>query len=380
MIEFLQSDNFVVIFLQKRFPMKNNSIFLRFIKEKSKVIVAWVVVFLFFFLSFWAGWLVSFSHALLLTVCLMFASDVESKYIVKFLQKGNIFLFYIINVFFVILMSAITTYLEGIMFNIMSKYLSISISLLDGAKELIFPFLIRMVLFTAASAISVITVLQRAERENQRIKNEIKSERLDMELRFLKSQITPHFLFNALNNIYSLVYTKDENAPQSVLKLSDMLRYVIVDCQVDLISLDKEIKYIDAYLDLQQMIMENKSNVIFEKNIKNNNFMIPPMILQPLVENSFKHSRIVNDPNGFVHFHIIQEDNDLVFIARNSIKSTSVSIVDGSKKEKAGIGLKNVKKRLELYYEDRFSFDTKHEDNCYTATIKIGDSLNEKKV
>lgn len=277
-------------------------------------------------------------------------------------------------------MSGITTYLEGIMFNIMSKYLSISISQLDGAKELIFPFLIRMVLFTAASAISVITVLQRAERENQRIKNEIKSERLDMELRFLKSQITPHFLFNALNNIYSLVYTKDENAPQSVLKLSDMLRYVMVDCQVDLISLDKEIKYIDAYLDLQQMSMENKSNVIFEKNIKNNNFMIPPMILQPLVENSFKHSRIVTDPNGFVHFYIIQENNDLVFIARNSIKSTSVSIVDGSKKEKAGIGLKNVKKRLELYYGDKFSFDTKQEDNCYTATIKIGDSLNEKKV
>ena len=353
---------------------------LKFIKENNKVIIAWIVVFLFFFLSFWAGWLVSLSHAFLLTVCLLFASNVESRYFVKLLQKGNLFLFYTINIFFVILMSAVTTYLESFMFIIMSKYLSISIAQLDGAKELIFPFLIRLVLFTAAMSISVISVLQRTERENQRMKNEIKSEKLDMELRFLKSQITPHFLFNALNNIYSLVYIKDEKAPQSVLKLSDMLRYVMVDCQVDLISLEKEIKYIDAYIDFQQMSMENNSNVIFEKNITNKNFMIPPMILQPLVENSFKHSRLVNDPNGFVHFYIVQESNDLIFIARNSIKPTSISIVDNNKKEKAGIGLTNVEKRLELYYGNKYSFETKLEDNSYVATIKIGELLNEKKI
>ena len=360
--------------------MMKDSKFLNFFKEKSKVIVAWVVVFLFFFLSFWAGWLVSFSHALLLTVCLLFASDIESRYVVKFLQKGNHFLFYTINFFFVIFMAFITTYLESVMFIIMSKYLSISIPRLDGAKEFIFPFLIILVLFTAATAISVITILQRTERENQRIKNEIKSERLDMELRFLKSQITPHFLFNALNNIYSLVYIKDENAPQSVLKLSDMLRYVMVDCQVDLISLDKEIKYIDAYIDFQQMSMENKSNVIFEKNVKNHNFMIPPMILQPLVENSFKHSRLENDPNGYVHFYIIQENDNLIFIARNSVRTTSLAVVDTSKKEKERIGLKNVKKRLELYYGDNYSFEVNNEDNNYTVTIKIGDLLDEKKV
>ena len=119
---------------------------------------------------------------------------------------------------------------------IMSKHFSISTPQLDGAKFFIFPLLIRMVLFTATVAISVISAMQRTERENQRVTNELKSEKLDMELRLLKSQMTPHFLFNALNNIYSLVYTKDENAPQSVLKLSDMMRYVMVDCQGDEIS------------------------------------------------------------------------------------------------------------------------------------------------
>ena len=177
-----------------------------------------------------------------------------------------------------------------------------------------------------------------------------------------------------------MVYTKDDNAPQSVLKLSDMLRYVMVDCQVDMISLEKEIKYIDAFIDFQKMSMENKSNVIFEKNIDNKDFKIPPMILQPLVENSFKHSRLVSDPNGFVHFYLIQENNDLIFIARNSIKGMTLSVADPNKKTQQGIGLENVKKRLGLYYGDNYSFEAQQEDNKYVVTIKIGDKYNEKNV
>lgn len=350
------------------------------LKKNTRPIIVWITVFLFFFLSFWANWMLSFAHALLVTICLIFTSNVESRYVVKFLQKGNAFLFYLISISLVIMMSMLTTYMESFMLTIMSKHISLAeIPQLDGLKAFFIPTLIRIVIFTATVAITVISVLQSAEKESQRIKNELKSEKLDMELRFLKSQMTPHFLFNALNNIYSLVYIKDEMAPQSVLKLSDMLRYVMVDCQVDLISLEKEIKYIDAYIDFHQMSMENKSNVIFDKTIDNKDFKIPPMILQPLVENSFKHSRLVNDPNGYVHFYIIQENNNLIFIARNSINRLP-SLVDSSKKQQAGIGLTNVKKRLELYYGNNYSFETKQEDNSYVVTIKIGDKLNEKKV
>lgn len=360
--------------------MKGNSKFIGLIRSKSRVIIAWFAVFLFFFLSFWSSWKVSFLHSLLLTTCLVFASDIESKYIVRLIQKGYYFHFYIINFLFIMALASLTTYLESFMLIIMSKHLSIAIPQLDGFKMFFIPFLIRIVLFTAAIGISAITVLQRAEKDSQKIKDDLRNDKLDMELRFLKSQITPHFLFNALNNIYSLVYTKDENAPQSLLKLSDMLRYVMVDCQVDLISLDKEIKYIDAFIDFQQMSMENKSNVIFEKNISNHDFRIPPMILQPLVENSFKHSRLVNDPEGFVHFYLIQENNDLIFIARNSVKGMSVTVTDHNKKTQPGIGLDNVKKRLDLYYGNNYSFDVKQENNSYVATIKIGDRYNEKKV
>ena len=351
------------------------------IKENKRSIIAWGTVFLFFFLSFWANWFISLAHALLVVICLLFTSYIEKKYVVKYLQKGSIFLFYLINILFVIFMSGLTTYLESFMLTIMSKHISLAeIPQLDGAKAFIIPLLIRIVIYIITIAISVISVMQHAEEENQRIKNEIKSEKLDMELRFLKSQMTPHFLFNALNNIYSLVYIKDEKAPQSVLKLSDMLRYVMVDCQVDLISIEKEVKYIDAYIDFHRMSMENKSNLIFDKKIQNPNFKIPPMILQPLVENSFKHSRLDNDPNGYVHFYIIQENNDLIFIARNSINALSFSLVDPNKKQQAGIGLTNVKKRLELYYGKNYSFDVKHVDNSYVVTIKIGDKYNEKEI
>lgn len=351
------------------------------IKENKRSIIAWGTVFLFFFLSFWANWTISLAHAFLLVVCLLFTTYIEKRYVIKLLQKRNAFLFYLINILLVIIMSLLTTNMESYMLTIMSKYISLAeIHQLDGAKTFFIPLLIRIVIYTTTIAISVISEMQRAEEESRRIKNELKSEKLDMELRFLKSQMTPHFLFNALNNIYSLVYIKDEKAPQSVLKLSDMLRYVMVECQVDLISLEKEVKYIDAYIDFHQMSMENKSNLIFDKKIKNPDFKIPPMILQPLVENSFKHSRLVNDPNGYVHFYIIQENNDLIFIARNSINGMSSSLVDQNKKQQAGIGLTNVKKRLELYYGKNYSFDVKQEDNSYVVTIKIGEKYNETKV
>lgn len=351
------------------------------LKSNFKVITAWIAVFLFFFLSFWSNnWIISFLHALLLTSCLLFANDIEKKYVIRLLQKGNHVLFYFFNFLLIITMSILTTYIESFMLIVMSKHFTISMPALDGMKVFFIPTLIRVVLYTAVVAIAVISVLQRTEEDNQKIKNELKSEKLDMELRFLKSQITPHFLFNALNNIYSLVYTKDENAPQSVLKLSDMLRYVMVDCQVDHISLDKEVKYIDAFIDFQQMSMEKSSNVIFEKHIKNHSFKIPPMILQPLVENSFKHSRLVSDPNGYVHFYLIQENNDLIFIARNSIKAMSLSISDQNKKLQSGIGLDNVRKRLDLYYGNNYSFDVKQENNSYIAKITIGGKHNEEKV
>ncbi len=193
------------------------------------------------------------------------------------------------------------------------------------------------------------------------------NEKLDMELRYLKAQINPHFLFNALNNIYALVYTEDKNAPESILKLSEMLRYVTDDCQAEYISLQKEINYIDNYIDLQLMRLENMPNVTFDKQIENIGTLFPPMIFQPIVENSFKYARLESDPKGFIRISIEQTANSLIFTTENTIarKSNNNAII------RDGVGLINVQKRLELAFGDRYSFETKSDDHIFITQIKV---------
>ena len=116
---------------------------IEFAKENKRSIIAWGTVFLFFFLSFWANWVISLAHALLVVLCLLFTSYIEKKYVVKYLQRGNAFLFYLINILFVIIMSGLTTYLESFMLTIMSKHISLAeIRQLDGAKAFVIPLLI----------------------------------------------------------------------------------------------------------------------------------------------------------------------------------------------------------------------------------------------
>ncbi|MCK5702992.1 MAG: histidine kinase, partial [Cyclobacteriaceae bacterium] len=118
---------------------------------------------------------------------------------------------------------------------------------------------------------------------------DLKSENLNSELKFLRSQINPHFLFNALNNIYSLSLIKSEKTPDVILKLSDMLRYIIYDCNGDRVPLGKEINYIKNYIDLQKLKDDQMTNI--EVNFEDTDLkcMIAPMILIPFIENSFKH-------------------------------------------------------------------------------------------
>ena len=188
-----------------------------------------------------------------------------------------------------------------------------------------------------------------------------------MELKYFKAQINPHFLFNALNNIYSLVYTNDENAPESILKLSEMLRYVTDECQTDFISISKEIKYIDNYIDFHLMKLENQPKITFTKDIRNPEFKLPPMILQPLIENSFKHSRLENNKDGYINISVVQNENEFIFSAENS---QSFCTFNGSK-ERSGIGIFNVKKRLELAYGDKYNLEIENNNQFYKIELII---------
>ena len=170
-----------------------------------------------------------------------------------------------------------------------------------------------------------------------------------------------------MNNIYSLVYTNDENAAESILKLSEMLRYVTDECQTDKISISKELKYIENFIDFQLMRMENHPNIEFVREIRNPDFKIPPMILQPLIENCFKHSRLENSKEGYVKISVIQQDRELLFIAENN----QSSCVFNKQTERGGIGVENVRKRLDLAYGSRYSFDVENNSQFYKVELHI---------
>ena len=245
------------------------------------------------------------------------------------------------------------------------------------SEILVFPttlvvYMVRLVWFIAIYAVTVIFYYQRRENEEKIIADRLKGEKLDMELRYLKSQINPHFLFNALNNIYSMVYTHDDNAADGVLKLSEMLRYVLVDCQAEIIPLSKEINYIENFIDFQMMRMGGERDVVLEQDIEKEDFMIAPMLLQPIIENCFKYSRLETHPEGYVHIRIQQSGNGFCFEAENTIAPNVLPLMNnGGEEKKSGIGQKNVQQRLMLHYGEGYKYDIQKDKEIYKVRIEL---------
>ncbi len=236
-------------------------------------------------------------------------------------------------------------------------------------------FLMRIIWYFIVAVFVLVLYFQQKETENIRVQERLQTEKLSAELLYLKTQINPHFLFNAINNIYSMVYMKNEQAPDNILKLSEMLRYVLVDCQDETIPLSKEIKIIGNFVDFQAVTIGSYNNISFESDVDNPDYMLAPMLMQPLVENCFKYSRLNTNPDAFVEIRITQKGDDLFFEARNSI--SAVSVVDA---KKSGIGIENVKRRLELYYKDSYEYDFQLKDNEYSVILHLKKQLEEQMI
>lgn len=179
-------------------------------------------------------------------------------------------------------------------------------------------------------------------------KKEMENEKLMAELNFLKAQINPHFLFNTLNNLYYLAYSKSENTTEVIAKLSQMMRYMIYDSNHPKVLLSKEIEYMQSYIGLERMRLNNQIPIEFEVKGNVENVWITPLIFITFLENAFKHGVSNNNPNAWVNISIELEGKECVYIVKNS-KPT----VKNETGEKSGIGLQNVKRRLELSYPDK---------------------------
>ena len=196
----------------------------------------------------------------------------------------------------------------------------------------------------------------------------LKQEQKLMKLQLLQSQINPHFLFNALNNIYALVYTKSDIAPDALMKLSDMLRYVTDFGQQEKVPVEKELAYIQNYVDFQVLRLGELDRISYLLSQDSQAYSIAPMLLQPFVENCFTHSDVLSNPDGFVHIRIDIHNGSLLLQTENTVAKTHTS--HESPKENS-IGIDNVEQRLLLYYPGDYSLAMDEQNGVYKVILTI---------
>lgn len=197
---------------------------------------------------------------------------------------------------------------------------------------------------------------------------ELKKEKVAAELNFLKAQIHPHFLFNTLNNLYLLTLEKSDQAPGLVIKLSEILDYILYKCNAEYVPLNSEVQLLNNYIELEKLRNGAGLSIEFKVNVDSEDYKIAPLILLTLVENAFKHG-VNRDPNNpQVNIVLNVENGKLTFKVENTIPTESVSRMGAGKE---GIGLKNMKRQLELSYNKEYSLSQKVIDNFYKTQLII---------
>lgn len=195
---------------------------------------------------------------------------------------------------------------------------------------------------------------------------QLQRDNLTLELNALKAQINPHFLFNTLNNIYSLALRKSEKTPDMVLKLSDMMRYVLYECNAGRVALEREIQFISNYIELERIRHGEHVSINFSLTGNPEDYRIEPLLLIPIVENSFKHGLNAQMEKGFVDVRLNILNGRLRLNVLNSVP------INGSfLKEMGGIGLDNMQKRLDLIYPEKHQLKIAALQNSYKVDLEL---------
>lgn len=201
---------------------------------------------------------------------------------------------------------------------------------------------------------------------------QIRSEKMEAELKFLKSQLHPHFLFNVLNNLYSSILQQSPEAPGMVLKLSNLLRYSIYDSNQQEILLEKEIQYIRDYIDLQLTRLNNQVDLSFHLEGDTSDISVIPFVLIPFVENSFKHTSSTENSLPWITIYLEANQNAIILKIENSTTGRKLSDEDhASDLNGKGIGLENVRRRLELLYPQNHQLRINETEESFFVSLKL---------
>ncbi|NAS30716.1 sensor histidine kinase [Flavobacteriaceae bacterium R38] len=194
--------------------------------------------------------------------------------------------------------------------------------------------------------------------------NQLKAMHIQFELDLLKSQIDPHFYFNTLNNLYGLAKRKSDNTSEVVLKLSEVMRYVIYKGKKDRVSIEEEIEYLENYIELQKLRLNKETTIHFKKSLLVNSIEIAPLLLIIPLENAFKHGvdSLLND--AYIDMILIVDESKILFEVTNNFKEKDANTSQG-------IGLENLKKRLQILYKDKHTINITKKNDIYKFELLI---------
>lgn len=204
--------------------------------------------------------------------------------------------------------------------------------------------------------------------ESQKRQRLLEKEKYETELRFLKSQFNPHFLFNTINSIFVLINKNQAQATDTLAKFSELLRYQLYECNEPQIPLDREISYITSFIELEKI--RQNDNFELQVDIDKNGFensLIAPFILMPFLENSFKHLSTHSIKSNWIHLNINMENDTLIFLLKNS--TSNDDLLSKEAVEYGGLGLKNVKRRLDLIYPQAYQLDIDTENDNFELKL-----------
>ncbi len=279
----------------------------------------------------------------------------------KYLKTNKLLLYVILLILLVALLSPIEVALHYLLFRSKEVTFDHIFTLQENARYFLGGFFIAF----SSSIYKIISDWMEHQRERQ----ELQRQNLRSELKFLKTQINPHFFFNTLNSLYALTLKKDDRAPEIVLKLSEMMRYMLYESNERTIDLSQEISYIQNYLELEKL--RHGDNFRIELNIEGTpeGHEIAPLLFIPFLENSFKHGIDVELKSGFVCIDLKIHESGIHLKVRNS-KPTLIKEMPKEKKV-GGIGLTNVRRRLNILYSNRYDLKINETQNEFHVNMSL---------
>jgi LytS/YehU family sensor histidine kinase len=205
---------------------------------------------------------------------------------------------------------------------------------------------------------------------SQRKRQELEKEKLETELKFLKSQFNPHFLFNTINSIFVLIDKNTAMASESLAKFSGLLRYQLYECNESQIPLEREIAYIQSFIELEELRQNTNFELQTDFAKNTNNLGIAPFILMPFIENAFKHvAKDGKNAKNWIKITLHIENNQIVFSISNNISKNRIFSGDVIKYH--GLGLKNVQRRLDLLYQDAYKMEINEADGVFEVNLQL---------